>query len=195
MAYAPPRLPRVSFDPLRHVVSKLQPPLSLANARSSIEHRAAALVETRPPRQEVAAVATMPQPAVARLEPVATVDVFREPEFAPLILSTPPSPETEEAEAAPAPPTEELCEIALWRGYTKSRFYARLDVAARYDEEGGAIAESAQFRFTGNGTLEQTETAEAAHRALVEELMARGWEPCDPRGPWYAARFSRALVA
>jgi hypothetical protein len=94
-----------------------------------------------------------------------------------------------------APPTEELCEITVWRGYTRSRFYARLDVAARLDEEGCAVADSTPFRFTGNGTLEQTEAAEAAHRALIEELVAHGWEPCDSGGPWYAARFSRPLVA
>jgi hypothetical protein len=177
----------VSLDPLRHLVSKLQPQLTVA-------HHAAALAETRRPGQEVAAVAPMPQPAVARLEPVLAVEAFQEPELAATILSPPPSPRVAEI-TAPAPPTEELCEITLWRGYTKTRFYARLDVAARDEDEGSAVGESPPFRYSGNGTLEQTEAAEAAYRALIEELVGQGWEPCESAGPWYAARFSRPLVA
>ena len=177
-ARAPARLPHVSFDSLRH----------------TIEQRAAAVVESRRPTEGAAAVVRMPQPAVARLEPVATVEARPEPEFAAAILSPPP-PSTVAEITAPAPPTDELCEIALWRGYTKTRFYARLDVSARAEDEGSAVAESPAFRFSGNGTPAQTEAAEDAHRALVDELMTRGWEPCESTGPWYADRFSRPLVA
>jgi hypothetical protein len=91
----------------------------------------------------------------------------------------------------PAPePTEELCEILVWRGYAKARFYARLDVD---DTDDFAVAESPTFRFHGNGTPEDTRAARDAHRALVEKLLAKGWEQDDASGPWYAARFRRPL--
>ncbi len=181
----------------RERVAKLLPDVGAANAQRLIPQGVSGRIEARLHRQALAefVAAPVPLPAVASLEPVASLEALPEPELAPLILSTPPSPKIEEAKFAPAPPTEEICEVAVWRGYRRSRFYARLEVAAQFDEEGCAVGESTPFRFSGNGTLEQTEAAEAAYRALVEELMAQGWEPCDSRGPWYAARFSRALVA
>lgn len=202
------RLPRVNFDPLRRLAAGLPPQLNIAHAL--IPHVARGDSQ----HQDVTAAQPVPEPVVARLEAVAVAEALLEPEFAAAILSPAPSPRFDERtvpalserppmdvsplpQTAPpaAPPTEELCEIALWRGYTRSRFYARLDVAARLDAEGCAVGESTPFRFSGNGTLEQTEAAEAAHRALVEQLMAQGWKPCDSRGPWYAARFIRTLVA
>lgn len=184
-----------SLEGARERVAKVLPDVSAANAQKLIPQGALGRVDARLHHRALTefVAAPVPLPAVASLEPVARLEALPEPEAVPLILSIPPSPEAEEA--APAPPTEELCEITVWRGYTRSRFYARLDVAARLDEEGCAVAESTPFRFTGNGTLEQSEAAEAAHRTLIEELVAHGWELCDSGGPWYAARFSRALVA
>jgi hypothetical protein len=195
----PPRAPvrrlAEGLEVARERVAELLPDVSAAHAQRLIPQGALGRVEARLHHRAIAeiAAAPVPLPAVASLEPVARLEALPEPEAAPLIPPTPPSPEEEPA--APAPPTEELCEIRVWRGYTRSRFYARLEVAARHDAEGCAVAESTPFRFTGNGTLEQTEAAEAAHRALIEELVALGWEPLDSRGPWYAARLGRALVA
>ena len=211
LARVTPRL-RERASPARQLFARLLPKVSPANTGRLVPQGALRRVESRLHRQALAPandkavpleicepapeviVAPVPQPAVARLEPIATVEAFPEPEFAATILSPAPSPKVAER-AEPALPTEEICEIAVWRGYRKSCFYARLDVAARGEDEGSAVAESTPFRYSGNGTLEQTEAAEAAHRTLVEELMTQGWEPCESAGSWYAARFSRPLVA
>lgn len=107
----------------------------------------------------------------------------------------PPAPEPEAvapAEAEPvAAPTEELCEILVWRGYSKARFYARLDI--EHDGDEFAVAESPTFRFRGNGTPDGTTAAKEAHEALVAKLVAKGWEPEGTSGPWYAVRFRRPL--
>jgi hypothetical protein len=204
------RLRRENFDSLRRRAAGLRPQLNVYAGRLS-PHVARGAIQ----HHQVTGAQPVPEPVVARLEAVAVADALFEPELAAAILSPAPSPRVDERTTVPAlserplmdvsplpqpappaaPPTEELCEIAVWRGYTKSRFYARLDVAACFDQEGCAVGESTPFRFSGNGTLEQTEAAEAAHRALIEELVAQGWEPLDSRGPWYAARFSRALTA
>jgi hypothetical protein len=90
--------------------------------------------------------------------------------------------------------TEEICEIAVWRGYAKSRFYGRLDTPVLPGETELAVAESPPFRFRGNGQPDRTEAAQAAHDALVEKLVADGWELDDPGDAWYASRFRRPLT-
>ena len=96
-----------------------------------------------------------------------------------------------EPRVAPEPePTEEFCEIRVWRGYAKARFYARLDLAA---EDEFAVAESPSFRFRGNGMPDDTEGAHEAHQALVQKLVAKGWEPEGSNGAWFSTRFRRPL--
>jgi hypothetical protein len=92
------------------------------------------------------------------------------------------------------PPQHERCEIALWRGYAKARFFAKLTTGSGEYEYG--VAESQPFRARRNGTVEQTQRAEAAHRSLVEFLTGEGWEQEEnPDGAWYASRFWRPVAA
>jgi hypothetical protein len=80
------------------------------------------------------------------------------------------------------------CEIALWHGYLKSRFYARL---IRPDGTELAAAESGPFRNAGEEHPEPTEEARAALDKLLDELMESGWE-LDGTGPdWYSRRLWR----
>jgi hypothetical protein len=88
-------------------------------------------------------------------------------------------------------PTEEFCQISVWRGYAKSRFYARLEIPAEDDDF--AVAESPTFRMRGNGTPDRTEAAAAAHGALLNMLREEGWEVQGEAHPWYAARLRRAV--
>jgi hypothetical protein len=90
--------------------------------------------------------------------------------------------------------TEEICEIAVWRGYAKSRFYGRLDASDLPETTDLAVAESHPFRFRGNGEPDRTEAAEAAYEALVEKLVADGWELDSSGDAWYASRFRRPLT-
>jgi len=140
-----------------------------------------------------AAAVALPAPPLAPPRPARPVPPPPEPE-----LETPtdviePEPEPEPAAVVPdaiPEPTEEMCEILVWRGYTKARFYARLDVD---ESDEFAVAESPVFRFHGNGSPDDTEAARAAHRVLVEKLRAKGWEQDEASGPWFAARFRRPL--
>lgn len=125
-----------------------------------------------------------PEPVVA---PQPQVEVVTEPPAAARVEEPPPAPVEP---AVQTEPTEEFCEIFVWRGYAKARFYARLELD---ETDEFAVAESPSFRFHGNGTPDNTEAARAAHRALVEKLRAKGWEQEDTTGPWFAARFRRPL--
>jgi hypothetical protein len=112
----------------------------------------------------------------------------------PLPVAPPPPPPPAAPEPEPASvvePTEEFCEILVWRGYAKARFYARLDI--EHEGEEFAVAESPTFRFRGNGTPDDTSAAHEAHEALVSRLIDKGWEPEEATGPWYALRFRRPL--
>lgn len=98
-------------------------------------------------------------------------------------------------EDAQAPPPQEalsptVCEVAYWQGYRKSAFYARA-----FDDHGleVALAESPQFKATGNGTPDQTEAAIRAHERLLELLQADGWKPIDAHASaWYECMLERA---
>jgi hypothetical protein len=148
----------------------------------------------------VAAPTPAPEPPPARVAPEV-------PAPAPIPAPAPPATETAipaaaiaaaaagavaaEPAVAPEPePIEEFCEIRVWRGYAKARFYASLDLAA---EDEFAVAESPSFRFRGNGTPDDTEAAHEAHQALVQKLVAKGWEPEESGGVWYSTRFRRPL--
>lgn len=187
-------------EPSGHLHAKPPSELAYANARTDANER----------REPTHGFVTelVPQADAASSETLARAETVppTKPNLVPRAKAKPaphtnwaPSPPTDamptpRAEAKLAPSTEELCEIAIWRGYTRSRFYARLDVTPRHEQVGHAVAESPPFRFSGNGTPERTEAAEVALRTLVEALLARGWAPFEVRGLWYAARFSRPLV-
>ena len=92
-------------------------------------------------------------------------------------------------------PVEEICEIGIWRGYVKSRFYAGL-IGREGEGIEFALAESLPVRLRGNGTPERTGEAAAAHEALVNYLIESGWEvePSRNGEGWYALRFRRAAA-
>lgn len=145
------------------------------------------------PLTAAAATVALPAPAPPRVSPAPAPRPAPEPvvEPQPAVVAEPvvaPPPPVEQE--AVAEPTEEVCEIFVWRGYAKARFYARLELD---ETDEFAVAESPSFRFHGNGTPDNTEPARAAHRALVEKLRAKGWEQEETGGPWYAARFRRPL--
>ena len=96
------------------------------------------------------------------------------------------------AEAPDAPPPHfvfpaegwELCEIAWWRGYFKSEFYAVAD--------GKELARSRSFRWRAEKPPDSDhQAARSAHEALVGRLKEAGWEPLGQAVPWYAQRFRR----
>ena len=89
-------------------------------------------------------------------------------------------------------PREEICAIAIWHGYVKSRFYAGLTSGEQGIEY--ALAESEPIRLRGNGTPERTPAAERALEALVAKLVDSGWE-VEPPGngdSWHELRLRRA---
>lgn len=190
------RLPRLAWGrrgAAREVIAELvyAPPAPLQHAPA---------FEPSTPTYEPEAV---PTPAPTEAE--APIPGPEAPVFEPDVL-LPPTQRAEEIAAEPVteqpaeppPPREpeildEYCEIDVWRGYAKSRFYARLDVPD--EDEEFAIAESPLFRFRGNGAPERRDQIDAAHRALIESLLRAGWEPMDSAGPWYSTRFRRALSA
>jgi hypothetical protein len=162
---------------IREVVAEpIEQPLAAA---------AATVALPAPPR-----VSPAPQPRPAPepvVEPQPEAAVVAAPPVAASVAEPPPPPVEPEVLAEP---TEEVCEILVWRGYAKARFYARLELE---ETDEFAVAESASFRFHGNGAPDDTKAARAAHQALVEKLRAKGWEQEDTTGPWYAARFRRPL--
>lgn len=88
----------------------------------------------------------------------------------------------------PATVDAKTCTIAVWRGYRKATFYARA-----FDSRGTevALAESAFFRYRGNGAPERTEAAAEAHRALVEQLRRAGWESTRDGKSWFDLTLTR----
>lgn len=103
------------------------------------------------------------------------------------------APQREGGAEAPEPPRPrfvfpaegwELCEIAWWRGYLKSEFYAVAD--------GRELARSRSFRWRRERPPgSDHEAARSAHEALVARLEEAGWEPLGQAVPWYAQRFRR----
>ena len=79
--------------------------------------------------------------------------------------------------------THEMCEIGCWRGYVTWQFFVESPLEP-------SLA-SPYFRAPGKGVPEQTETSLAAHAALVEMLVAAGWEPEGYGEEWFAERFQR----
>jgi hypothetical protein len=131
--------------------------------------------EPEPETETVAEVVEEPEP-----EPVPEVvaEVLEEPE---------PEPVVQEVEAEPVFDTS-TCNIAVWRGYRKAMFYAQsLD-----GDETVALAESPTFKYSGNGTPDQTEAAAQAYQALVELLREEGWRTVDEGPAWFEQTLTRS---
>jgi hypothetical protein len=168
----------VPDEVLPRELARRQPiPLPAASSDRNTEELPAALGA----RVEAATAAVAPIP-------VATAEVQTVPRTA--VPATVRPAENEALDIA----TDEFCEIAVWHGYAKSRFYARLDVPVSPDEAAFAVAESHPFRFRGNGIPDRTEASEAAYDALVKKLVAKGWEFDASGDGWYASRFRRPLT-
>ncbi len=81
----------------------------------------------------------------------------------------------------------EICSVERWRGYVYSTFCAR-------HADGGAIIESAPFRWRGSAPPPDEGAPRRAHDSLTAELEALGWSLESAAGePWYATRFVRPL--
>jgi hypothetical protein len=76
------------------------------------------------------------------------------------------------------------CTIAVWHGYVRSRFYARVSDP---DGETRTIAESPPFRRKGY-VPEPLPDAVKAHETLLDLLRSEGWSPVGDLGPWYTTR-------
>jgi len=81
----------------------------------------------------------------------------------------------------------ETCEIAWWRGYVKSDFYAKGDGS----DDGYVVERSPLFKWRSAEPPPRTEPAVAACEALVGVLLAQGWEPAGRGTEWYSRRFRR----
>jgi len=185
--------------PVRDVVAEVVHAVPLAGTTSVLaptrEARPSALGRPRvvPEPNPAPPVSDEEAPAEPELErrreeapPAASLAV---PE--PLVASTMPvAQQPGDVDIESAAPAEEFCQVGIWRGYAKARFYASLDLGG---PDQLAVAESRPFRFRGNGVPERTKAVDAAYQALVAELVADGWEPVGDLGPWYAGRFRREL--
>lgn len=131
------------------------------------------------PADQSASHASMPEP-----EPVPIP--LEPPPVAPPPVVPPPA-EAQRPEASHGESFRGVaCEIALWRGYVKARFYARFiggDPLA-------AIAMSPMFRCR-SAMPDETEEPAAALSALVDHLVADGWELSGQGAAWYARRLTR----
>jgi hypothetical protein len=142
-----------------------------AAAPTPVEERKERKPEPEP--ETVAEVVEEPEP-----EPVA--EVVEEPEPEPVVQEV-------VAEAEPVFDTS-TCNIAVWRGYRKAMFYAQsLD-----GDETVALAESPTFKYSGNGTPDQTEAAAQAYQALVELLREEGWRTVDEGPAWFEQTLTRS---
>lgn len=87
---------------------------------------------------------------------------------------------------AETPVRFERCEIAQWRGYVTSAFYARRD------GDGAAVTPcSPGFRKPEA----DVDAAREAHRKICDALVGDGWTEIGSAGPWFATRFERPLPA
>lgn len=80
------------------------------------------------------------------------------------------------------------CQIAHWRGYFRSRFYARV---LGQDGSEFALAESPLFRTRGTGLPDRTDEAVAAFEALITQLENDGWERAGGDDTWFGRTFRR----
>jgi len=80
------------------------------------------------------------------------------------------------------------CEVLVWRGYVRSRFYAR---CVGPDGSQIVIAESPAFRFRATDDGAPNDAVRSAHEDLLAELEAEGWEVVDSGTRWYRTRLRR----
>jgi hypothetical protein len=80
----------------------------------------------------------------------------------------------------------ETCTLELWRGYVKWRFYA---TTTGPDGNDTTIAASPFFRVRRGDSVEDSAAAHEAYDAIVDELVALGWEPADDQP--FSQRFRR----
>ena len=80
-----------------------------------------------------------------------------------------------------------MCEIACWRGYVTWQFFVESESlqerAARPHRT--SVRPAREHRSRPRASL-------AAHAALVEKLVAAGWEPEGYGEEWFAESFQRA---
>lgn len=119
-----------------------------------------------------AAVAQRPAP---RVEPRSTASLIETL-----------SPQARLADLLDGDETHDVCEIACWRGYVTWQFI----VESESLHEGPLT--SPYFRAPGKRAPQQTERSLAAHAALVEQLVAAGWERGGYGEEWFAESFQRA---
>jgi hypothetical protein len=140
-------------------------------------HGAELRAKPTPPTARVEKREPEPEP-----EPVfeTVAEVEEEPE---------PGPVGQELVVEPEPVFDtSTCNIAVWRGYRKAMFYAQsLD-----GDETVALAESPTFKYSGNGTPDQTEAAAQAYQALVELLREEGWRTVDEGPAWFEQTLTRS---
>jgi hypothetical protein len=94
----------------------------------------------------------------------------------------------EAAGERPQTVTAESCEIELWRGYVKCRFYA---ASLDRPHAAAAFALSPFFRLPDEET--PTEKAAEALTTLVERLERDGWTVGSAGARWYQLRLNRSL--
>jgi hypothetical protein len=94
--------------------------------------------------------------------------------------ATKPAPRRSEAPepAARATPSWQSCRIELWEGATRKQFYAEVPGG------GGRVGQSPFFRVEEGQALEDSEQATEAFEALIDELIAGGWEITGRTGGW-----------
>jgi hypothetical protein len=84
------------------------------------------------------------------------------------------------------------CEVRWWRGYLKSQFTA---VATKADGAEATVASSPYFRWHKSVPPQESPSAAAALRALVETLEREGWTVAGRGEEWFAFRFRTELSA
>ena len=148
-------------------------------ARAEAEQPLQVEAEPEPEQRAAASVAGPPEPS-ADQETAPTAPVAHDP--APV--------QDDDLHDEPAPLAEpDACEIAVWKGYRKARFYARVLAT---DGTEFALAESDSFRWRGNGSLDQTEDAAAAHQQLLDHLASHGWSVHQETPTWYVKTLKRS---
>jgi hypothetical protein len=99
---------------------------------------------------------------------------------------------TEARDARRSGERSQECEVRWWRGYVKSQFTA---VATEADGAEATIASSPYFHWHKSSPPQESPSAAAALRALVETLEREGWTVAGRGDEWFAIRFRTELSA
>ena len=84
----------------------------------------------------------------------------------------------------------ETCEIAWWRGFVMSEFYA---IAVRHDGTVMQVYRSPSFRWRREHPPPRLGSAVAAQDTLVKMLLRDNWETVGCAPHWYGVRFRRRI--